>query len=140
MPRATVSTETQKYNLKSLEGGYIVARPLSYGQKKARADKSGQMYAEMQERGVGDRMYIETITTAATLYDFQHCIFDHNLEDDDGRKLDFNNAATLDVLDPHVGGEIEEILAKLNGDDADMRDFTSRLNGSSDETPTAVTE
>jgi hypothetical protein len=141
MPKATVSTDVQTFNLKSCPGGYIKAKPLSYGQKKSRADKSGQMFAELKERGgLGNKMFLETITTQSTLFDYQHCIVDHNLEDDNGNKLNFNNDATLDVLDPIIGTEIEDILAKLNGDDVDMRDFTSQLNGSSEEMPTAKKE
>lgn len=139
MPRATVNTEVQTFQLKTCEGGYIKAKPLSYGQKKSRADASGHMWAELLEKGgLGNRMNLDTITRAATLFDFQNCIVEHNLEDDNGRPLNFDNDGTLDILDPRVGDEIEAHLATLNGDDTDMEAFRSALAGSSDGAPEAA--
>ena len=134
MPKAVVTTEAQHYALKTLPpDGFIKAKPLSYGQKKERADIAGKMYSEIRDnprRGEDQKMYLESASRAATLFDYQNCITDHNLEDDNERKLDFNLASTLDILDPRVGTEIENILAKLNGDDEDLQDFISSLENS----------
>jgi len=115
----------QVVELNSVEGGTVTVRPLSYGQKKVRADMATRMYAEMEtEGGTRDnRMYLDTLNRATTLYDFKNCIVDHNLEDDQGRQLNFSMDATLDILDPRVGTEIEKILAKINGDDEELKDF-----------------
>ena len=140
MPRATVTTDTTVAQLRTLDEGYVKVKPLSYGQKKTRADKSASMWAELKERGgLGDRMMLDTITRASTLFDFQNCIVDHNLEDESGNKLNFDNEATLDILDPRVGDEIEKVLASINGDDADLSDFTTRLGISSENKPDVAT-
>ena len=136
MPRATVTTDTTVVQLKTLPEGYVKVKPLSYGQKKTRADKSASMWAELKERGgLGDRMMLDTITRSSTLFDFQNCIVDHNLEDERGNKLNFDNEATLDVLDPRIGDEIEKILAGINGDDIELADFITSLGISSENKP-----
>lgn len=126
MPKATVDMTPQIMDLKSVEGGTVTVKPLSYGQKKVRADMATRMYAETdQDSGQmrDGRMYLDTLNRATTLYDFKNCIVDHNLTDDNDRPLNFSMDATLDILDPRVGTEIENILAKINGDDDDLKDF-----------------
>src|SRR4051812_1158207 len=126
MPKATVDMTPQNFELKSLEGAYIQAKPLSYGQKKERDDASSRMYSEFREnqkKNETNKMFLDSMSRQSTLFAFQHCLVDHNLEDDNGQKLNFNNDATLDILDPKVGSEIEKILEGLNGDDVDMTDF-----------------
>lgn len=112
--------------LTSVEGGSITVKPLSYGQKKVRADMATRMYAET-DQNTGQtrdgRMYLDTLNRATTLFDFRNCIVDHNLEDDSGKQLNFSMDATLDILDPRVGTEIENILADINGDDTELKDF-----------------
>jgi len=49
-----------------------------------------------------------------TEFEFQHCVVDHNLEDEDGRKLDLTKASDFNKLDPKVGQEIEELIRDLN--------------------------
>lgn len=126
MPKATVDMTPQAIDLKTVEGGTVTVKPLSYGQKKVRADMATRMYAET-EAGSGNmrdnRMYLDTLNRATTLYDFKNCIVDHNLTDDNDRPLNFSLDATLDILDPRVGTEIENILAELNGDDEELKDF-----------------
>jgi hypothetical protein len=141
MPKATVDMAPQMLSLKSVEGGSITVRPLSYGQKKARADIATRMYSEVDEdqgKARDNRMYMDMLNRATTVYDFSHCILDHNLEDDQGRQLNFGNEATLDVLDPRIGTEIENILAKINGDDESLKDFIASRSSSQETDPTPV--
>jgi hypothetical protein len=143
MPKATVTTDTQHFELKSLEGAYVDVRALSYGEKKAREDIASRMYAESLERNgtrpENNRLFIDTMARQSVLYDFQRCIIDHNLEDDRGNKLNFNNDGTLDILDPRVGSELEKILSMLNGDDADLEDFRKGLGESSEKSASSET-
>ena len=60
------------------------------------------------------KMTIELMNRKATLFDFTHCIVDHNLEDENGNKLNLHNSADIDRLDPRVGEEIEQVLDKMN--------------------------
>jgi hypothetical protein len=136
MPKATVSTDATTYELKSLPGGYVKIRALSYGKKKERADLAGRMYSSLPERpGMkskdDNKLFMEAVNRASTHFDFSNCVVEHNLENDDGSMLNFQLEGTLDILDPRVGGEIENLLARINGDDEDLRDFTALLSTSS---------
>lgn len=121
MPRATVTTDTTKVDLKTCPpDGYVVLKPMPYGTKMSRSDKAMKMTFK-QETGPRKRgqkstsdTEIEMLQRAATLIDFQTCIVDHNLEDESGRKLDFNQIADFESLDPRVGEEISIAIDELN--------------------------
>lgn len=63
---------------------------------------------------------MQLINEKATVFDFQHCIVDHNLtKDDEGTPLDFRQLMDIRSLDPRVGEEIDNILNELNNFDED---------------------
>lgn len=134
MPKATVSTETVRKELKSLTGGYVELRKMGFGSRLKRRDTASRMVMEMeqnsgrrgQKREVPQEMKIEMMQEASRRVEFRECIVDHNLEDDNGNKLDFSNPMTLDALDPTVGEEIEQLIDELHPEVPD--DF---LTGSS---------
>lgn len=111
MPRATVRTEAQRIDLQSVEGGWVEIRQLPYYEMLVRRDRGGKLFFDAQQEG---RVEIATLQAWARQYEFEHCIIDHNLEDENGQKLDFSNEATLSVLDPRVGQEIEDAIDKLH--------------------------
>lgn len=156
MPNATVVMEAKRFDLESMpatdgeEGGFIMARPLPFGMKLERRDKSLRMSMEQKSTQTGrgnkarraqeddiQKIDLETFNAWAFQYDVAYCIVDHNLTDVHGVQLDFANPMTIKILDPKVGTEIEQILATLNGDDeeAELEDFTKRHTLS---TPTEV--
>jgi hypothetical protein len=45
-------------------------------------------------------------------YEFQHCIVEHNLENEDGTLLTFPRDFTL--LNPRIGDEIATLIDKMN--------------------------
>ena len=114
MPKATVSAETERKELKTaLPDGYVVLRRMSYGQSVERRsmvtlgfESDGQSKDFKGEMAMGSKRI--------TVYEFSHCIVDHNLEDDNGQKLDLSKIAVLDVLDPKIGQEIEKYIADMN--------------------------
>ena len=111
MPRATVRTEAQRIELKSCEGGWVEIRQLPYYEMLVRRDRGGKLFFDAQQEG---RVEIATLQAWARQYEFEHCILDHNLEDEYGNKLDFGNEATLSALDPRIGQEIEDAIDKLH--------------------------
>lgn len=160
MPVVTVDPNSyERFELKSApkdpnidgdEDGYIMLRPLPYGEKQKIRDKSTKMFMRATEpqnrqerRG---RMRQTNVEEAELVFDsatelsnhltFAYCIGDHNLLDRSGNKVDFTSPMALKMLDPRVGGEIEYILDELNRDpdEESFEDFTKRLSGSSPET------
>lgn len=121
MPKATVSLDAIRVELKTCEGGFVSIKQLPYHEMLVRRDRAAK-YSMDQQRDTG-RLDIEMVQAVAREWEFAHCIVDHNLEDDQGRLLDFSNAATLRVLDPRIGEEIEEAIDKLHNREEELPGF-----------------
>jgi hypothetical protein len=117
MPKAVATTETEHHELRTLPGGYVEVRRLSYGEVLQRRS---MMKMQIEGQGQKDaRAEIEMMNRHATEFDFARCIIDHNLYADDAetRKLNLGSRADLEMLDPRVGQEIEQILDQRNNYD-----------------------
>ncbi len=124
MPIATIPTQGKRFPLKSLEGAFVVLRPLAHGQKLERRELSTKQSMTQQGKGrkSSTKIDIDLIQRGAFEFELQHCLVDHNLEEEVGEgdskkvvKLDFkNDPSAIDRLDPRVGEEIETLLGKLN--------------------------
>jgi hypothetical protein len=136
MPRATVSSEAIQIDLKSCEGGFVLIKQLPYHEMLVRRDRAARYSLDQQREG--NRVDIEMLQAMAREYEFAHCIADHNLEDEHGKKLNFQNPMTLKILDPRVGEEIEEAIDKLHNREEDLELFSSPASTLS-ATPTEVT-
>lgn len=129
MPNATIDpSHFEREDLKTLEGAFVMVRPLPYGLKLKRRDKATKMYMEAptnvgrnknETEEEAQRFELETLNEWSTLYDFKYCIGEHNLEDVNGAQLDLGSPMTLQILDPRIGTELETILARLNQDETE---------------------
>lgn len=115
MPRATVDLNPEdKVDLKTCPGGYVVLKRMTYGQKLERMKHVSKLQVEMGGRGRSTRGEMQVMQKASTLYDFKMCIVDHNLEDENGTKLNLGIERDVDRLDPRIGEEISNAIDKLN--------------------------
>lgn len=122
MPNATVDVEsTQRFDLKTLEDGFVVLRRMSYGQilqrrmfTKLEVESSGKKNDFRGEMAMANRRVTE--------FEFQNCVVDHNLTDKDDRKLDLSRAVDFNQLDPRVGQEIEGYITDMNNFEEDEED------------------
>lgn len=135
---ATVPTDATRYDLKSVEGGWVELKPLPYGQLIERRDKASRMSMLADNRkGDAAKLDIDMLQHQSRIYEFQHCIMDHNLGDGQGGKLNFSNTATLNLLDPRVGQEIERLIDELNQlEDVDEELFSQSHSSSTGKTTT----
>jgi hypothetical protein len=122
MPRATISTETFRRELKTCPGGFVELRQLSWAEMMKRRDIASRMYADVSTKtGPASqetiRQYMEVVNVAIMEFEFKNCIVDHNLENDDGVLLDFSNAMSLQILNPKIGSEIDRYIEELNQED-----------------------
>lgn len=127
MPKATVSAETHKFNLRTCPGGYVELRQLSYAEMMSRRDIASRMYAEFKNTGKGSKInieaedtvkqYMEVVNVKIMEFEFSRCVVGHNLEDDNGNPLDFDNEMSLRILDPKIGAEISGYIDSLNQED-----------------------
>jgi hypothetical protein len=135
MPKATVSQELHHHDLKTVEGGFVALKQLSFDQMLERRDKAMRTSMEAQVntgRQPTSKIELESMMQWTRFFEFSNCIVEHNLEDDDGNPLNFGNPMTLKILDPKVGAEIERLIEELNQEDEEsLEDFTKRLSTSS---------
>ena len=124
MPRATVSTDTVRHELKSCPEGYVVLRPMPYGTKLGRSEQAMKMTVK-NESGPRRRGQAATTDTeismlqrAATLIDFRSCIVEHNLTkagpNGEDVPLNLSDQADFESLDPRIGEEISKLIDELN--------------------------
>jgi hypothetical protein len=114
MPRATVSTEPERFDLESLPEAWVLLRRMSYGERLHRQDMAMQMSMEADQRKKTARMDVTPAQTAVAQFELQICVIDHNLEDESGRKLNFSNQLDCAQLDGRVGEEIAELISTLH--------------------------
>src|SRR5690606_37547980 len=96
MPRATVDlTEVVRRDLKTLPGGFVELRKLSYGQTLQRQSLLTLRMIRDAETKTSDtvKSEINMANLEVTSFDFTHCIVDHNLEDENGKKLNLSSPA-----------------------------------------------
>lgn len=126
MPRATVSQETVRIELTTCEGGYVELRTLSYYEMMQRRDIMARISTEQtgSSRSRSTKQVMEMMNAAVTQFEFENCIRNHNLEDENGVLLDFRNPLALRSLDPKIGAEIGRHIDSLNKDD-DAEDLDS---------------
>jgi hypothetical protein len=109
------SSDTFRFDLKSAPpDGFVELRKMNHGEKLFRREKMAKMSMQRQSRGGESEMTVDMQMETVTIFEFSRSIVDHNLEDVDGRKLNFKNAADVLKLDGNVGAEIEDLIDKLN--------------------------
>lgn len=112
MPKATVNIDTERFELKTCEGGFVELRTMTYGEFLRRRDMISKM--SFKGQGKNTEAVMEMVNEKLAHYEFKTCVVDHNLEDDGGTKLDFSKAYALQRLDPRIGEEISTYIDKLN--------------------------
>jgi hypothetical protein len=114
MPRATVSTEPERFDLQSLPEGWVLLRRMSYGERLHRQDMAMQMSMEADQRKKTAQMNVTPAQTLVANFELKTCVMDHNLEDENGRQLDFKNPIDCAQLDGRVGEEIANLIDTMH--------------------------
>lgn len=113
MPRATVTRQTEKFELKSLKDAFVVIRRMNYGEKLDRQDDlinmrtGGETKADFSAE-------IKLMNKKVALADFANLITEHNLTDEKDQPLNFKNPLHVLALDPVIGDEIGQLIDRLN--------------------------
>lgn len=114
MPVAVVTEETQRFELKSLEGAYVVVRQMTYGEKMLRSGMTGAMKLLKDNKKSDYVGELSMETQKITLWDFANLIVEHNLQDSDGRELNFKNEIDVRKLSSKVGEEVGTRIDEVN--------------------------
>lgn len=115
MPVAVIMEPSVRRNLKSLPEGFVVVKRMTYGQNLYRRSIGAKMLLmdekKHQDRAVGE---VKTMEEAVALWEFANLIEDHNLTDQEGRKLNFSDPNDVKVIAGKIGEEIDNIINELN--------------------------
>lgn len=120
MPKAVVNLEdTERIELKTLDGAFVVLRRMSFGQiTERRALMKLSIASSKGSKDVKGEMAMAN--AQITQYEFRSCVVEHNLEKDDvGTLLNLSSPVDLASLDPRVGQEIESLIEARNNFDED---------------------
>lgn len=119
MPRAVVTNDVVRKELKTLPEGYVELRPMTYGQAVHRRSMLKLSFTTSKGKGSDFRGEMAAANKEITQFEFATCVIDHNLEDENGNKLNFSSPVDFAKLDPRVGQEIEKYISDLNNFDED---------------------
>lgn len=113
MPVAVITSENHREELKTLPGAYVVIREMTYGERLVRSNLMGAMKVLKDNKSdyAGE---IAMQTEKMTLWDFANLIAEHNLEDTDGRTLNFRNEQDVRKLSSRIGDEVGALIDKWN--------------------------
>ncbi len=118
MPVAIRSNDTEKYDLKTLAGAYVVLRKMDYGQILERRSLTKLTFAS-QGKSKNVEGEIAMMDRKINLFEYRNCVVEHNLERVEGQLLNLSNAADVEALDPQVGQEIEKLIEDMNNFEGD---------------------
>jgi hypothetical protein len=122
VPVATISLgDTERHELKSCPGGYVVLKRMTYGESLERRTMMKLQFTTRkgQKNLEGE---LAMANRRVQMYEFQHCIVEHNLTDNMERPLNLNDPVVLNVLDPRIGQEIESLISDMNNFEDDEDD------------------
>lgn len=115
MPRATVSSEPVRFNLKTAPpDGFVVLKKMSWGEWLTRRDMGMHMAMEAGGRKSASKIDIDVVQAQVTRYEFQKCVVDHNLTDEQDVALKLGNQKDFERLDPQIANEIEGLIKNLH--------------------------
>lgn len=124
MPNAVVdpNLKSEKHELRTCPGGYVVLRTLTYGQQIQKQQMAAKLTLDTVGKGTGAGEF-EFFQRKVAEYEFATCIVEHNLEDEAGTELNFKDQRTLDRLDPKIGAEISALINTSNNIEDEEIDF-----------------
>lgn len=118
MPVAVRNNDTDKFDLKTLSGAFVVLRKMSYGQILQRRALMKLTFTS-QGKNKPAEGEIAMANKAVNLYEFRNCVVEHNLERVEGTLLDLSNPNDVEALEPKVGQEIEKLIEDMNNFEGD---------------------
>lgn len=127
MPRATVNIEdTTSVQLKSLSGGEVVLRRMSYGQIMQRRAMMKLSLTQTAGRKSSLSGEMALASKEIALFELRCCIVDHNLTDENEKPLDLSNPRDVDRLNPKVGQELDQLISDMNNFEDEDEDPNSK--------------
>lgn len=87
--------------------GYVIVRRMNYGEKLIRSNMAAKFLMSSPTKDSKDfQGQLDMQTEEVAYWDFAHLVVEHNVQDLDGRTLNFQNRNDVRKLDGAVGEEI----------------------------------
>src|SRR5689334_21782955 len=100
-----IATETERIELESAPGGFVVVRRMTWGEKMYRTEMAGKLKIHGKAKKGGDDTFgeIDMMNAKVQMWEFANLIIDHNLERQDSadsppRPLNFKNPDDVNRL------------------------------------------
>lgn len=119
MPNGAVDKTPKSFDLTTCEGGVVKLKRMSYGES---VQRRAMMKLSFASDGKSDSFAGEIAMASVDIqvFEFSACVVEHNITDgEDGPVLNLETKGGLDKLDPQIGGEIEDLISKMNDFNAD---------------------
>lgn len=132
MPKAVVETGyTERKELTTAPpDGYVELRRMTWGEFLQRRQMVMAMTVEGDRKKKNFSGQLDMANAKVTIFEFAHCVVDHNLEDMDGRKLNLAAQQDLMKLDPRIGQEISKYIDEMNNFNEEDEDLGNSQSGS----------
>jgi hypothetical protein len=116
MPVAVITQASERFELKSLPGAFVVIKRMTFGQKLMRSEMAMKMTLETggDKKSKDFAGEMKMMNRRTTLWEFAELIEDHNLTDVDERKLNFKQPTDVDKLAGQIGEEISTLIDSIN--------------------------
>lgn len=115
MPVAVITnSQSDKIDLKTCPGGYVIVRRMNYGEKLLRDGMAAKFLMSGSTKDASMQGELEMQTEEVALWEFANLIVEHNLTDTQDVPLNFKIKAHVKMLDPAVGDEIGQLIDAQN--------------------------
>ncbi len=119
MAVGVVTQQTERFELKSCKpDGFVVIRRMNYGESLKRKDMMASIAMSMDTtKGKGNsetKMQMDLLQEKTSLWEFANLIVDHNITDEQERKLDFRRPEHVRALVGQIGDEIQMYIDQMN--------------------------
>lgn len=127
MPVAIRNDATERFDLKTLPGAFVLLTKMTYGQileRRALVKLTFSNQGNRNKKEVSGELAMANVQV--NLFEFRVCVREHNLERVEGQLLNLSNPVDVDSLDPRVGQEIEKLIEDMNNFDEDEDEGNSK--------------
>lgn len=137
MPIA-VTGGSERFELKTLPGAYVVIRRMNHGEKLTRGAFSDKMKFNASKGKKDVQGEIDMMQRSVALWEWTNLITDHNLEayinpsnpDLGVRLLNLKDVKDISAVDANVAEEVSTYIGKVNNFEDDLDDSETDLGKS----------
>jgi len=116
MPVAVVTnTVSEKIDLLSLPGAYVIVRRMNYGEELKRSNMATKFLMSSDKNAKDVQGEIDMQTEEVAYWDFANLVVEHNLTDANDVPLNFKSRQHVAMLDGSIGREVGTIIDAFNG-------------------------